>query len=95
MGQIVIDHLDDRALAKLQERARQRGIAMDDLVRAIIEADALLSPSPVFSDPARLSKEERDERDRIAARTEEIRSRTLKPFWADSTLHIREDRDTR
>jgi hypothetical protein len=95
MGQIVIDHLDDRALAKLQQRARERGIALGDLMRAIIEADALLSPSPVFSDPARLSEEERSERERIAARTEEIRARTLKPLWANSTLLIREDRDRR
>ena len=38
---------------------------------------------------------ERIARNEIAARMAEIRSRTLKPLWADSALLVREDRDTR
>ena len=95
MGQLVINAIDDRALAKLEERAHRRGVPLDAVIREIIEADALLSPTAAKPEPSRLSEEERAERRKIAARMAEIRAQTLKPLWADSTLLIREDRDTR
>jgi len=95
MGDLLVRGLDDRALAVLQERARNRGVVLDDLVREIIENDALLSPTPHKSEPPLLSKQERRARDEVAARMAEIRSHTLKPLSADSALLIREDRDTR
>lgn len=95
MSELVISGVGDRALAVLQERARRRGVPLDTIVREIIEADALLAPTPLKPAAPQLSAEEREERRRIAARIAEIRKRTLKPLWADSTLLIREDRDTR
>jgi hypothetical protein len=55
----------------------------------------MLSPTPRKPEPPLLSKQERIARNEIAARMAEIRSRTLKPLWADSALLVREDRDTR
>ena len=95
MANIVIHDMDDRALAVLQERARRRGVSLDAVIREIVEADALLSPSPTRPEPPQMSEEERARRHQIAARMAEIRSQTLKPLWADSALLIREDRDTR
>jgi hypothetical protein len=95
MGHLVIEAIDDRALAKLQERARRRGVPVDQLVREIIEVDALLSPTIAQPEPKGLTDDERAERRKIAERMAEIRARTLKPLWADSALLIREDRDTR
>lgn len=95
MSDIVVRNIDNRALAVLQERARKRGVGLDELVREIVETDALLCPTPMKPEPPKLSDEERTERRRLAARMAEIRSRTLKPLWADGALLIREDRDTR
>jgi len=95
MGDLFVKNVDDRALAALQQRARNRGMLLDDLVRKILEAEALLSPTPCKPEPRLLSEQERAERSRIAARMAEIRARTLKPLWADSALLIREDRDRR
>jgi 16S rRNA (cytosine967-C5)-methyltransferase len=95
MSELVVSGVDDRALAVLQERARQRGVPLDAIVREVIEADALLAPTPLKPAAPQLSAEEREERRRIGERIAEIRKRTLKPLWADSTLLIREDRDTR
>jgi hypothetical protein len=95
MGDLLVRDLDDRVLAVLQERARNRGVVLDDVVREIIENDAMLSPTPRKPEPPLLSKQERIARNEIAARMAEIRSRTLKPLWADSALLVREDRDTR
>ncbi len=95
MGDLLVKNLDDRALAALRERARNRGAVLGDMVREIIETEALLSPTPRRPEPPLLSEQERAERHRIAARMAEIRARTLKPLWADSALLIREDRDTR
>ena len=95
MADIVIRDMDDRALAVLQERARRRGVSLDSVIREIVEVDALLSPSPTRPEPPHMSEEERARRQQIASRMAEIRSQTLKPLWADSTLLIREDRDTR
>ena len=95
MSDIVIHGISGRALAALEQRAQQRGVTLDSVIREIVEADALLSPSPARPEPPNLSDEERQQRRRIAARMAEIRSQTLKPLWADSTLLIREDRDSR
>lgn len=95
MAELVIKDIGDRMLTALEERARRRGIAVDDLVRQVIEADVMLSPTLAKPEPPRLSDEERAERRRLAQRMTEIRARTLKPLWADSALMIREDRDTR
>jgi hypothetical protein len=95
MAELVIRGINDRVLTALQERARRRGIAVDDMVREVIEVDVLLSPTPTKPEPPQLSEEERAERRRLAVRMAEIRSQTLKPLWADSALMIREDRDTR
>jgi hypothetical protein len=95
MSDLVIHDMNERVLAVLQERARRRGIALDALVREIVESEALLAPTPLKPEPPQLSAGERAERKRLAARMAEIRARTIKPLWADSALLIREDRDTR
>jgi hypothetical protein len=95
MSDLLVKDLDDRALAVLEERARNRGVVLDDVIREIIENDALLSPTPRKPEPPLLSEQERSARNLVATRMAEIRSRTLKPLWVDSALLIREDRDKR
>jgi hypothetical protein len=95
MSDLLVRDLDDRALAVLEERARSRGVLLDGVIREILENDALLSPTAGKPEPPLLSEQERIARNRVAARMAEIRSRTLKPLWADSALLIREDRDKR
>lgn len=95
MGDIVVRDLNDGAHAVLQARARERGVAVDALVREIVEADVLHAPTPLKPEPPVLTEAERAERRRLAARIAEIRARTIKPLWSDSTLLIREDRNTR
>jgi hypothetical protein len=95
MADIIIHDMDDRALAALKERAQRRGVALDELVREIIETEALLVPTPLKPEPPKLSETERAERRRLADRMARIRAKTLKPLAVDTTLLIREDRDTR
>jgi hypothetical protein len=95
MVDVIVQGVNDRALAALEERAKNRGVSLDAVIREIVEADALLTPSPTRPEPPRLSAQESAQRRAVAARMAEIRSQTLKPLWADSTLLIREDRDTR
>ena len=92
MRDLLVKDLDDRALAVLEERARNRGVVLDNVIREIIENDALLSPTPNKPVPPVLSEQERSARNLAAERMAEIRARTLKPLWADSALLIREDR---
>lgn len=95
MADIVIHDMDDRALAALKERAQRRGVPLDNLVREIVEAEALLVPTPLKPEPPKLSDTERAERQRLADGMARIRAKTLKPLAVDTTLLIREDRDTR
>ena len=95
MADIIIHDMDDRALAALKERAQRRGVALDELVREIIETEALLVPTPLKPETPKLSETERAERRRLADRMARIRAKTLKPLAVDTTLLIREDRDTR
>jgi antitoxin FitA len=80
MGNVLVRNVDDGAIAKLKMRAKAQGKSMNELARDALLAAAKPGKHEVWA-----------EADRIRAR---IRARVGHDL-VDSTIGIREDRDTR
>jgi hypothetical protein len=95
MTDIVVSDIDERTLAVLRRKAEVLGVSVNDVAREFVEAMSKLSPGLAAPDDLIVTPEDRAARRRIAEEMAALRSRTLMPFAADSTLVIREMRDTR
>jgi plasmid stability protein len=94
MSELTIRNIDDATLAFLHRRAEALGESVERIAEELLKSLTRLSP-PSPEEDVRISTEELRERRRIALEIDALRSRTLKPFSADSTLVIREMRDRR
>ncbi len=95
MGELVIRGLNAETLAGLEARAQRAGRPVADLAREMLEAFARLSASPFEQDAAVISEGELAGRRSLAGELAELRRRSVLPAGADSTLVIREARDSR
>jgi hypothetical protein len=95
MTDIIVSDIDEKTLAVLRRKAEVLGVSVNDVARELVEAMSKLSPGLAAPDDLVITAEDRAARTRIANEMTALRGRTLKPFAADSTLVIREMRDTR
>jgi hypothetical protein len=91
---LTIPDLDPALFDELERAAARRGGPPEQLARDLIAHGLRAAPS-VNREPARpLTVEERRQREAITAELRDIRAMTVKPLVFDSTLIIREMRDT-
>ena len=91
---LTIPDLDPALLDELKRVAARRGGRPEQLARDLIAYGLRAAPS-VGREPVRtLTDEERQRRDALIAELRDIRAMTVRPLVFDSTLVIREMRDT-
>jgi hypothetical protein len=91
---LTIDHMDPEIVDELGRVAARRGARPEDLARDLI-AYGLKAPAPVGREAARpLTTDEQRAREELIEELRNIRAMTLRPLAYDSTLIIREMRDT-
>lgn len=91
---LTIEHMDPELMDELGRVSALRGARPEELAQDLI-AYGLRSPPPVGREAARpLTPDEQRARKELVDELRDIRAMTLKPLAFDSTLMIREMRDT-